>query len=222
MMQGKPCQAPGCTRLVAKGLSIYCKQHQAKVYAHGSWDGRGLRRHEYKDTRRDVRLFVEVHREHPGIAAAIRWARDWLASATSGTPGTPALEDMQRLARHGTEAVEIIAEAIAVWLAIDSRPWQFKSQVQIIKALGNAVLHLAPRIRRSTWKPRGTSGSSYRPITAGAKREAGSYLLDTLVPLFCNVKLALPVAKKFHERQAEDMRQPFDLDAVGGGSETHT
>jgi hypothetical protein len=224
MMQGKPCQAPGCTRTVTKGLNVYCPQHARKVYETGAWNGRGLRRYEYLPLIRELRRFVEIHKTHPGILAALRFARQWMADAMTEEDHAiycPAREEMRRIVEHGTEAKTVVIEALAAWLCIDARPFQFKAQTQVVKAIGNAVLILAPKERRRTvaaWKK--GSGGSYRPHKAGSKRDAGQHVIDNLAPLFANIKLALPEARRFAERQKELMYTPFDLDGSGGGDKT--
>lgn len=220
MMQGKPCKYPGCTRVVADGLNVWCKHHARKVYETGAPDGRGLRRHEYLPLIRELRRFFEIHKTHPGIRAAVRWAREWMADAMTEEDHAiycPAREEMRRIVDRGVEAKTVVIEALAAWLLIDARPWQFKAQTQIVKAIGNAVLILAPReLRASGWKKYQPSGGAYKKHKAGSKRAAGQHVIDNLAPLFANIKLALPEARTFAEKQKELMFQPFDLDGSGG------
>jgi hypothetical protein len=220
LYKGKPCAVPGCTRLVTHNLGTYCVRHADRMRRYGNATGSAIAKHHLKAHRNDLRLFLRLHKDHRGLQAGLRVIRDWLADIQEGKQDAPGYMDAVRLIHHGVEALDILTEAAACYLYIEQHSAHYRTRVEIVKQLGTAVLRLAPRRKRGTWKAHRSSGGSYVPIGGNSRREVGELILTNLSGLLVNIGAGLQAAKQLAEQDKHDMlHMPFAVERPDIGKE---
>jgi hypothetical protein len=177
---------------------------------YGSPTGCAVRTHQLKPYRRELRDFVALHADHRGLQAGLRVIRDWLQSIENGERSAPGYRDAAGLVRHGVESRDVLIEAAACFMYTEDHAAQFKRDIEIVKAIGHAVLRLAPRTKR---KRDSMSGGSWRPFGGQTRTEVGRFILDHLAGLLVNIKRGIEAAKQLKVQDKRDMLHlPFPVE----------
>lgn len=205
----RPCNASGCTRN-RHGMSTYCAAHATAKRLYGHPNGRRIRKSEYSTEARSVRNLMKSHPHHPGINAAVDHARCWLESGRQMLDGIPAPEQAARLYYASVTPERVIEELLSVslWLHHQELHLRWLGSFEVdAKAVGTALLHLAPRNLRS---PVSTTGdTNYQRHGGPVREQVGKHFLDPLRPLIVNVIRAIESEEQAKQDRLCSLRQSF-------------
>lgn len=205
------CKVRSCDRR-RHGMSTYCATHSTAKSIYGHPEGRRIRKGEYSGELREVRNLIKTHPTHPGIKAADDFARAWLDAGNRKLDGAVAPEQATRLHDAGVSPERITEELLAVSL------WLHRHELHLrwlgtfetdAKAVGTALLHLAPRQRRTPVST--TGGPNYQRHSGPDRERVGRYFLDALRPLIVNVIRAVDAEQQAKQDRLRQLRFSFDI-----------
>ena len=121
-----------------------------------------------------ARRYMQLHRDAPGVAAAVELARA-LLNYRADTPLTFDQQLQQALNYQrdsGADPVEVCARVVAFYLFLDRRPGHFKTQRAEDVALGRLVTHVVPlagvRYGATVYAPAGELARKHLGVFANA------------------------------------------------------
>lgn len=203
------CDVAGCTK-PRRGFSYFCDLHakHARYYGHPS--ARRVRKKDYAGEREHVVRFLRYHADHAAVVAAIKWAERWLKDAAANE-SVPAVQHMQRLAAAGVTGKDIVEEVLSLWLFSRWHPHSLADDIRLTKALGTAVLYLAPSGKRN----------KNARIGGQARQIVGEHIRNTPnVGIFVfHVLDAIEAQIKTRQDDMQDMRLPFSKCELAASSE---
>lgn len=184
---GLTCAVRGCW-LPVTGLSRYCDDHDRRNQATGHPEGRTIRKADLRPFVKLTAAFIDQHRSHPGISAALDWITARIADAKDprylsrkSSPEQRVAKWLAKMRREGVDPKDVLAAVAAVYLLREYRPSAFKSDRHFDHQVAIRVLRLVPAPFVDRWT--GTKvRRSYDWITVGT-REHLSHRLKTALGL---------------------------------------
>jgi hypothetical protein len=149
------CEVEGCGLTVYR-LSRFCRPHTRQADRTGSPNGRAVTRSELKPLWLASHRFIERHRDHPGIASALRWVREMMTETAKLPPPKPRTQAnspdalLGVLARpmvlHWDGPDDCLATVFAVFALRRFDPRLFKSDRHFRVQLASRFLSLPRRV----------------------------------------------------------------------------
>lgn len=129
---------------------------------------------ELQPFKKSARAFLKIHKNHPGIATAIRLIDSWTLVCDQKASKSPAEKQAALLHRSGIQGPKILPRLLAVAFYQEAHPRAFCSHQAYLFALARAVFSLLPR-RVKTGR-----------LSTRTLREGGSFLNHHLGILLLN------------------------------------
>jgi hypothetical protein len=149
------CEVEGCGLPVYQ-LSRFCRPHTRQADRTGSPTGRAVTRSELKPLWLAAYRFIERHRDHPGIASALRWVRELMTEASKLPPPKPRTQAnspdallgvrARSLVLHWDGPEDCLATVFAVFALRRFDPRLFKSDRHFRVQLASRFLSLPRRV----------------------------------------------------------------------------
>lgn len=205
--QSKPCSVAGCYSPRTR-ISSFCKKHVRTRHLWGHPLGHRITPRAYEVESLAVSAFIDTHRDHPAIVAALKWLDDWMIRAWNGDSSVAAYREFQRLHERSVSAVSVLRAAAALWVYASHFPNRLPDDVRLTYAMSLAVLALIPRERRPSPSKQG-SVSYVAKFPASARRGIGERIRNNLGALMVNITDALNHIEAQQRSQREALRVPF-------------
>lgn len=163
--QNRLCEARGCTRRV-EGHRRFCRVHRDRKDKTGSPVGKNLTLLQLKPCLRDVKAFLDEHRDHPGIVAAIQYLEGLLSSAVppptihARSTGQERANDwLAYLHREGVDGREVLKMVASIHFYVEWDPRRHQGDEWFDWQVCRRVLQLRPPPYRGNpnkrpWAPR--------------------------------------------------------------------
>ncbi len=216
------CSARGCNK-PRSDAALHCQLHRRRARDHGHPEGRRIWPKEYAQERLEVAQLLAKERDHPAIRAGIALVReamdDAIASTSRGAARPGGTHELARIARAGVTPEAILAEAAAVFLFAQRRPYALPDDARLTFAMGYAVSLLAPR--RCLQTRRYASGQVrrfYKPTRGPVRRGLGTWLREGLAPLLVNFQHAAERAQALPQKRRRAMAVPLVALAATSGA----
>lgn len=194
------CEVVGCFR-TAHRVGSYCWAHNKTRQRTGVADGRVLARSEWHGWRDEIACFIEVRRDHPGIAAALAWLHKLIVEARPPqrvTRRTPPHDRfafyLARMEDRGVDPVTVLASAAAIYAVREADPRAFKSDRAFTFQLATAVLSVVPRPRQPG-RGRWNNGKQATVDATSRLKEHVGRLIETAIGLLAS-RLGSEVVKR--------------------------
>lgn len=152
---GQRCEVDGCGMPVYR-LSRYCRSHTRQADRTGSPTGRTVTRSELKPYWLAASRFIERHRDHPGVAAGLRWVRELMTEAArlpspkrrtqSNSPDALLGVRARGMVLHWDGPEDCLASVFAVFALRRFDPRLFKSDRHFRVQLASRFLSLPRRV----------------------------------------------------------------------------
>lgn len=149
------CEVEGCGLPVYR-LSRFCRPHTRQADRTGSPTGRSVTRSELKPLWLASHRFIERHRDHPGIASALRWVRELMTETAKLPPPKPRTQAnspdallgvrARSLVLHWDGPEDCLATVFAVFALRRFDPRLFKSDRHFRVQLASRFLSLPRRV----------------------------------------------------------------------------
>lgn len=212
---GNPCKVDGCP-YPRHRIGHYCKTHGAAYYNFGHPFGRSIGRTEYATERLEVKEFLTMHSEHPGVVAALQWIDDWMESYVSSDPklrkmDPPGIDLMRRLKAYGVTPLDVLTTVASLWLYATRYPSKLPDDMRLTYAIGIAVHKLAPAEKKQDWRTGKTRSVLRRgPVVRGV----GMRFRDTVGALLINIATSINTRVNAKEKLKLSMAAPFDESTI--------
>ncbi len=137
------CDVGGCNKLRHTN-GPWCRPHQKRDIKTGSPTGQLPSRLELDLVAKRIRALLRANETHPGIMAAERVCRMWLADAAAGLPGVPAQGQLERLHRKGVTGLELLVRLAAVFYLHRTDSKRFPTEPEFHRAISRSAWGLRP------------------------------------------------------------------------------
>lgn len=212
---GNPCKVDGCP-YPRHRIGHYCKAHGALNNRFGHPLGRTIHRMEYEMETLEVKEFLTMHSEHPGVLAALQWIDDWMESYVSSDPrlrkqDPPGIDLMRRMKAYGVTPLDVLTTVASLWLYSTRRPSKLPDDIRLTYAIGIALHKLVPAEKLTDWRTGKTRHASRKtPVVRGV----GLRIRDTVGALLINIATSINTRVNVKEKLKLTMAAPFDESTI--------
>ena len=179
-----PCAVSWCEE-PAQGIGRYCDKHDAVNYRTGHPEGRTVKKSELKSWQRTARWYIKRNRDHPAIAAGLRWLTELVYGRRQLSPLRPNSTPKERLdhwwhhfSSKSVDPLDMLACIVGMYFMQARNRAAFKSDRMFRHQLVIRLLRLAPPPRVPKYN-NGEGGWKYNRITVGVREYLGRRIETT-------------------------------------------